>query len=103
MLEFVAKNMLARRARGRFLVLTNPDDIFSEAVVFPFLTQDNNGSQLVEELSLNYLRSDTIYLAPRGGTVGVPNSGETSATSLLNYLHTNSKWEVVYWVGGSPK
>ena len=52
MLEFVAKNVGARRARGDFLLFTNPDDIWSVT--------------LAEKLARRDLRADVFYQNVRG-------------------------------------
>ena len=51
-LEHHGKNAGARRARGRFLAFTNPDDLWPEA--------------LVERLARRDLREDAVYSADRG-------------------------------------
>jgi hypothetical protein len=33
LMEFIGKNVAARRARGKFLLFANPDDVWSDALV----------------------------------------------------------------------
>lgn len=58
-LEFHAKNVGIRRCRGDFVLVTNPDIIFTQA--------------LIDEISQQKLRSDTVYRTDRHDftTIGI--------------------------------
>jgi hypothetical protein len=73
LLEFVGKNAAARRARGRFLLFTNPDDCWSEA--------------LAQLLADRRLRTDVFYTSIRGQVVSAVPAGEkSSAASMLDFV-----------------
>ena len=66
LMEFIGKNAAARRARGRFLLFTNPDDCLSDA--------------MAARLARRELRSDVVYTTFRGALVGhVPVGRAASA------------------------
>ncbi len=70
LLEFVGKNAAARRARGRFLLFSNPDDILSDA--------------LVKSLARRDLDSRVMYATFRGVIDGyVPTERDVSAETML--------------------
>lgn len=69
LLEFMAKNVAARRSCGQFLLFSNPDDVFSEA--------------LVRTLAERKLRDDVFYGNYRGAVeYHVPVSEGASALSM---------------------
>jgi hypothetical protein len=80
LMEFVGKNVAARRARGRFLLFANPDDVWSDALVRRLADQHLG------------LRDDVVYATFRG-TVNdhVPVARGASARSFARFVEGNSE------------
>ena len=71
-MEFIGKNVGARRARGEFILFTNPDNIFS--------------SRLSSFLGNRHARSDTAYTAFKANVwLEVPVSSGTSPAAMSNF------------------
>jgi hypothetical protein len=78
LMEFIGKNVAARRARGRFLLFTNPDDCMSDAIV--------------SRLARYNLREDVVYNTFRGAVrAAVPVGKEASAVSMHRFVNRNSE------------
>jgi hypothetical protein len=82
LLEFIGKNVAGRRARGRFLLFTNPDDVPSEG--------------LVKVFSRQLLNDNTFYGGFRGVVVHhVPLSGaHVSGASVADYVKRYSYTDI---------
>jgi len=73
LLEYVGKNAAARRARGRFLLFTNPDNCWSEG--------------LAQLLADRRLRTDVFYTSIRGQVASPVPAGEgSSAAAMLDFV-----------------
>ena len=73
------KNVAARRARGRYLLFANPDDVWSDALVRRLADRELG------------LRDDVVYATFRGGVRDhVPVAEGASASSFLRYVAANS-------------
>ena len=81
LLEYVGKNIAARRARGRFILFTNPDDCFSDAMV-AFLAR----KKLRTNAFYNTFRSDTPSFV-RG--VYFPANHLPSADAMARHVFQN--------------
>ena len=78
LMEFIGKNIAARRARGRFLLFTNPDDCMSDA--------------MVAMLARRRLREDVVYSTFRGAVrVPVPVGRGASGASMRRFVGRNSE------------
>jgi hypothetical protein len=73
--EFHGKNAAARRARGRFLAFTNPDDLWPEA--------------LVQRLSMRDLRDDAVYNTDRLDVLADPPQ-PAAPEALLRFFERHS-------------
>ena len=77
LMEFIGKNVAARRALGRFMIFTNPDDVWSEA--------------LVQQLARRTLRDDVMYGTFRGDVRNhVPVGPRASVASMERFVAGNS-------------
>ena len=73
LLEYVGKNAGARRARGRFLLMMNQDDIISE--------------EMIKTLAGRQLDSRVMYVTFRGDVEGtVPTDMDVTAEDMLRYV-----------------
>lgn len=77
LLEFYGKNAGARRARGRFLLFTNPDDIFSP--------------EMIETFARKELRDEIMYSTWREKVSShVPVGRSATAASMQRFVESNS-------------
>lgn len=76
LLEFIGKNAAARRSRGRFLLFTNPDDIFSP--------------QIIRSIAMRNLKENIMYATQRE-SVGshIPVGRNASTDSMLRFVESN--------------
>ena len=78
LMEFIGKNVAARRARGKFLLFTNPDDCLSDA--------------MVAMLARRRLRDDVVYSTFRGAVLQpVPLGRGASGLSMRRFVQGNSR------------
>jgi hypothetical protein len=79
LLEFVGKNVAARRARGKYLLFANPDDVWTDALV-----------RRLADCQLG-LREDVVYATFRGSVrEHVPVAAGASAASVQRFVAANS-------------
>ena len=76
LLEFYGKNAGARRARGRFLLFTNPDDIFSP--------------EIIQTIAMRGLKDDTMYSTWREKVSNhIPVGRNATAASMQRFVESN--------------
>ena len=99
--EYIGKNVGIRRAAGEFILATNPDTVFSAA--------------LVENLKQRSLREDTFYRVDRAD-VASPVPAYVPAAEIENYCRRNvlrihGRWfapglknrSVPHWLAHGPE
>lgn len=80
LMEFIGKNVAARRARGKYLLFANPDDVWSDSLVRR-LSDRQSG-----------LREDAVYATFRGNVRDhVPVAHGSHAASYERYVAANSE------------
>lgn len=84
--EFIGKNAASRRARGRFLLFTNQDDIFSP--------------QLIQTIARKELKEDVMYSAVRETLSNhVPVGHRATAESMQRFVEESKIIAESYWTG----
>ena len=79
LMEFIGKNVAARRARGKYLLFANPDDVWSDALV-----------RRLADRQLG-LRPDVVYATFRGSVrEHVPVAAGASPASVQRFVAGNS-------------
>jgi len=86
LLEFVGKNAAARRARGQFLLFTNPDDVISP--------------QIIATIGDRHLHEHVMYSTFRDAVgAWIPVGKHATAKSILRFVE-NHKVKKYYCEGG---
>jgi hypothetical protein len=102
MFEYIAKNVGVRRAKGRFVLVTNPDDLFSEELI-AYLASN----RLSEECFYRVDRYDFHAFAPEG--VDTPAILDFAKRHIYHFcrgyprkFHNRLAMSIANWYSQSP-